>query len=94
MLGSDSLALPLLDFQYPILLGKEELQSGLVRNEVRNGNGNAPAGIHAKCHPAGAYIFRIVTLPVSGSSYIFSIVDLIGAGNHITVALRGFQTDL
>ena len=57
MPGPDPLALPLLDFQYPILLGKEELQSGLVRNEVRDSNGNAPAGIHTECHPAGACIF-------------------------------------
>ena len=57
MLGSDSLALPLLNLHDPVFFSQKELQSGLVRNEVRNGNGNAPAGIHAKCHPAGAYIF-------------------------------------
>lgn len=57
MLGSDSFALPLLNLHDPVFFSQKELQSGLVRNEVRNGNGNAPAGIHAKCHPAGAYIF-------------------------------------
>ena len=57
MPGSDPLALPCLDFQDPVFFCQEELQSGLIRNEVGYSDSNAPAGIHTECHPAGANVF-------------------------------------
>ena len=57
MLAPDSLPLPLLNHQHPVFLCKEEIQTGLVRDEVGYSYGNAPAGTHTKSHPAGARVF-------------------------------------